>query len=339
MTYRHELSAEQLDDIFRNDIEPLILAELRPSDEPTLVLLGGQPASGKTMAVRSLLRDARFTGQDFFVPEGDALRIWHPDYQTAVHDDPLQMPDVTKQASGYWLKRSVELSLSHGASLLVEGTWRDASVPQATLEQAREKGYRTHAVLVAVPPEVSRLDMLARYYEPLSAGEPARWTPPAAHDQAVDALEATATALAAARVVDEFSVITRDGRFVADALTPSPQRDASVQHSLTEARHSFWTPEARAEWLNRVDHYAEAHHTHTRDDPTANQVWDQILKHDVPRRAPAPAPAPRQPGRARFESALQALQARNPHADTPGHERARPFDQQPPRTERGPSLH
>lgn len=82
MTYRRDLSAEQLDDIFRNDIEPLILAELRPSDEPTLVLLGGQPASGKTMAVRSLLRDARFTGQDFFVPEGDALRIWHPDYQT-----------------------------------------------------------------------------------------------------------------------------------------------------------------------------------------------------------------------------------------------------------------
>lgn len=339
MTYRHELSAEQLDDIFRSDIEPLTLAELRPSDEPTLVLLGGQPASGKTMAVRSLLRDARFTGQDFFVPEGDALRIWHPDYQTAVRDDPLQMPVVTKQASGHWLKRSVELSLSRRASLLVEGTWRDASVPQATMEQARKKGYRTHAVLVAVPPEVSRLDMLARYYEPLSAGEPARWTPPAVHDQAVAALEATATALAAMRDVDEFSVITREGRFVADALTPSAQREALVLHSLTEARDSFWTPEARADWLNRVDHYAEAHHTHTRADPAANQVWDQILKRDVPRHAPAPAQAPRAPGRARFEAALQALQARNRHTGTPGPDRARSFDRESPPTECGPSLH
>ena len=149
---------------------------------------------------------------------------------------------------------------------------------------------------------------------------------------------ASGTAVDVRNAPASVSVITRDGRFVADALTPSPQRDASVQHSLTEARHSFWTPEARAEWLNRVDHYAEAHHTHTRDDPTANQVWDQILKHDVPRLAPTPAQAPR-PGRARFKAALQALQARNHHADQPGSERARPFDQESRRTERGPFLH
>ena len=171
--------------------------------------------------------DERFADASFFAPEGDALRVWHPDYDRAVRDEPLLMPEVTKQASGAWLKSSIELGFIERTSMLIEGTWRDPAVPLSTLAQARQVGYRTHAVLVAVPPEVSRVEMLARFYEPALNGDPARWTPPSAHDEAVANLEDTAVALAHSEDVDTFSVVTREAVFRRRprARRPAPRAD------------------------------------------------------------------------------------------------------------------
>lgn len=234
---------------------PGALTEMRPSSAPQLVVLGGQPASAKTRSRHLVMADERFADASFFAPEGDALRVWHPDYDRAVRDEPLLMPEVTKQASGAWLKSSIELGFIERASMLIEGTWRDPAVPLGTLAQARQLGYRTHAVLVAVPPEVSRVEMLARFYEPALNGEPARWTPPSAHDEAVANLEDTAAALAHSEDVDTFRVVTREAVFVVDQEPAGPHRAQIITEGLERARAAFWAPRSRSEWLDRVDIY------------------------------------------------------------------------------------
>lgn len=228
------------------------------------------------------MADERFADASFFTPEGDALRVWHPDYDRAVRDEPLLMPEVTKQASGAWLKSSIELGFIERASMLIEGTWRDPAVPLSTLAQARQVGYRTHAVLVAVPPEVSRVEMLARFYEPALNGDPARWTPPSAHDEAVANLEDTAVALAHSEDVDTFSVVTREAVFVVDQEPAGPHRAQIITEGLERARAAFWAPRSRSEWLDRVDIYYEAHQRLTFETPDAIAVWEQLLNHDVP---------------------------------------------------------
>ena len=55
-----------------------------------------------------------------------------------------------------------------------------------------DAGRLAYGAALAVPPVLSRLAMLERYYRDRSVGLPARWTPAEAHDNAVANLPATA---------------------------------------------------------------------------------------------------------------------------------------------------
>ncbi len=72
----------------------------------------------------------------------------------------------------------------------------------------------------AVPPALSSLAILERYYRDRSAGLPARWTPASAHDNAVANLPATVRAVAASLLVDRLTVIDRDGGVLYDGADP-----------------------------------------------------------------------------------------------------------------------
>ena len=85
---------------------------------------------------------------------------------------------------------------------------------------AKHAGRSTHAVVLAVPPVLSRLAMLERYYRDRSAGLPARWTPAEAHDNAVANLPATVRAVAMSPLVDRLTVIDRDGGVLYDGTDP-----------------------------------------------------------------------------------------------------------------------
>mgnify|MGYP003622369322 CR=1 FL=1 len=57
-----------------------------------------------------------------------------------------------------------------------------------------DAGRLAYGAALAVPPVLSRLAMLERYYRDRSVGLPARWTPAEAHDNAVANLPATVRA-------------------------------------------------------------------------------------------------------------------------------------------------
>ncbi|RYG75874.1 hypothetical protein EU513_15065 [Yimella sp. RIT 621] len=86
---------------------------------------------------------ANFHPQErFFAVEGDSFRQHHPAYRSLLARDPLRMPHATAQAAGRWTARAIEYGYEQRASMLVEGTWRNASVPMGAIEQAAEHGYR-----------------------------------------------------------------------------------------------------------------------------------------------------------------------------------------------------
>ena len=72
-----------------------------------------------------------------------------------------------------------------------------------------DAGRLAYGAALAVPPVLSRLAMLERYYRDRSVGLPARWTPAEAHDNAVANLPATVRAVAASLLVDRLTVIDR----------------------------------------------------------------------------------------------------------------------------------
>jgi hypothetical protein len=176
-----------------------------PAGQPALVLLGGQPAAGKTQA-----QDAILAERPGLVPiTGDDLRAYHPDYDRLTVEDPFGMPAATAPVSGGLVRLALDHALAGGYSALLEGTFRDPAVVDATAERFAAAGYRVEVVAIGTPDPVSRLGAEQRF---LGAAAPrgARWTPPEAHEAAAAGAPATVAALEASPSVTRIQVRSRD---------------------------------------------------------------------------------------------------------------------------------
>lgn len=176
-------------------------------DGPVLVLLGGQPAAGKTQAQRTIL--AEHPGDDLVEVTGDDLRVFHPDYRRLARDAPFLMPNATAPVSGGLVRLAVEHAHKRRYSLLLEGTFRDAGMVTGTATRFADAGYRVEVVAVATPAVVSRLSAEMRS---LAGGLPAvgRWTPPGAHESALEHSPGVLAALEALPHVARVQVFSRE---------------------------------------------------------------------------------------------------------------------------------
>lgn len=206
--------AVDVEGIWRDDIRPIVDAAER-SDGPCTVFVGGQPGAGKTRATHMVLGMGLHDGPLLPV-NGDDLRQYHPDYDRLCDEEPLVMPERTAKASAEWIRMTMEHVTANGISAVVEGTWRNAATVLDEAANAKRAGRSTHAVVLAVPPALSSLAILERYYRDRSAGLPARWTPASAHDNAVANLPATVRAVAMSPLADRLTVIDRDGGVLYD---------------------------------------------------------------------------------------------------------------------------
>ena len=204
--------------IWRDDIRPVVDAAER-SDKPCTVFVGGQPGAGKTRATH-LVRVSGLHDGPLLPVNGDDLRQYHPDYDRLCDEEPLAMPERTAKASAAWIRMTMEYVDAERIPAIVEGTWRNAATVLDEAANAKRAGRSTHAVVLAVPPALSSLAILERYYRDRSAGLPARWTPASAHDNAVANLPATVCAVAMSPLADRLTVIDRDGGVLYDGADP-----------------------------------------------------------------------------------------------------------------------
>ena len=157
-----ELDEALLRRIFDERIRPWLDgfgASSRLESVPLLVMVGGQPGSGKSGVNDRIV--ARHPG--IVMVDGDALRSYHPDYRRLMREDPLRMPAETAQASGRWVGMSIDYLRGQRRSALIETTLRQPGVVRETMAGFQRAGYRTELHVVAVPLEVSRLGTVSRY--------------------------------------------------------------------------------------------------------------------------------------------------------------------------------
>lgn len=211
------MDESELESIWMTDILPIVGERMIPASHPITVFPGGRPAAGKTRAQR------RLTGIYDGLPApiiGDDFRRYHPDYERLPSEAPLDMPDATAKAAGYWTGRAVARADEKRASCIIEGTWRNAATVLDEAGRARRLNRGTHAVVLAVPPVLSRLGLSYRFYRDLDAGGQARWTPPKAHEGTVAALPSNVRTIATSGLFDRLSVMDRSGAFLYDGDDP-----------------------------------------------------------------------------------------------------------------------
>jgi Zeta toxin len=194
--------AEWLDERFQELIEQRAwFATTQPEARPVLVLLAGQPGAGKTRA-HQFVRELH--GRDFEAITGDDFRAYHPDFEDLQRNDPTAMPRLTQEVSGPLVARAISYGRDHRLSIILEGTFRDPPVVLDTARTFQQAGFAVHVVALAVPPQISRLSTLGRFYTTLGTGQN-RWTPPHAHEASVAALPHTVDDLARSPDVDKIT--------------------------------------------------------------------------------------------------------------------------------------
>lgn len=225
-----------------------IFGDHAPTPEgPRLVLLGGQPAAGKTVA-----QDAILAEDPALVPiTGDELREYHPDYARLMVEEPLLMSERTAPVSGGLVRLALEHALVHRFSVLLEGTFRDPEMVTGTASRFAEAGYRVEVVAVATPAAVSRLSAQQRA---LAAAYPGigRWTPPEAHETAVAGSPRVVAALEALPFIIRVRVFSRE-RLLHDTTSRSVAGAVSAADVLRGEQTRRLAPGEALAWLARYE--------------------------------------------------------------------------------------
>jgi len=102
-----------------------------------------------------------------------------------------------------------ELSDRH-INLVVEGTGRDASVPEKTAAMLCAKGYAVELMALAVRPEHSLISTLLRFYQMNESGTTPRATALAAHDLVVERLPKNLDTLRSSYNLSRITIWDRD---------------------------------------------------------------------------------------------------------------------------------
>ena len=264
---------------FDSEVRDDIFGGHTPSGEaPTLVLLGGQPAAGKTRAQESILAER----PELVSITGDDLRRYHPEYERLVTDDPLGMPAATAPVSGGLIRLALDHALARRLPVLLEGTFRDPAIVTGTATRFADAGYRVEVVAVAVPAPVSRLGAEQRYLgarNPLSA----RWTPPEAHETALAGSPAVVAALEALPAVSRVQVHSR-ARLLYENIRDTRdawQREPGAADALRAEQLRPLTADEAASWLVRYGAVFDAARTRPGYLSPVTAPAYQLLEHDA----------------------------------------------------------
>ncbi len=246
------IAPEQIDDIYRTLIRPTLFeATAGGEPSPTLVLLGGQPGSGKSRASARLLAEH----EGMVALSGDDLRIFHPRYRDLVTKLPEQAPAMLAEATRDWVRAAIQSSLEERHSLLLEGTFGDPELTLATADRFRKAGFRVRVVAVAAPRVLSIVTAASRYLRDRKLGNPARFTRLAAHDRGYDGTSRLIGSLETQPAVDRVTILSRGGTILFDQAY-DPDKSAAfgdAGHALRNGRDpESWGARSTMELLGEL---------------------------------------------------------------------------------------
>lgn len=232
------LSEAQNEHIFRTEILPDYLPDdIRKADRPTLIVLGGQPGSGKTALLTASLTELEQTGPAIRVV-GDDLRAYHPGFVAHQNADPVTASRFTQADAGIWSEKLLTAATERGVHVVFETTMRAPDNVENVMRAGRSAGYRIEARVLAVSPRVSWQGCHYRFEELHHAGAAARIPPRAIHDAAVTGLAESLERIERRKLADRLLIQRPDGEAVYDNVLSNGQwpADAGARQVLEETR-------------------------------------------------------------------------------------------------------
>lgn len=183
------------------------------TDAPRLIILGGQPGSGKSSAIELIESEynknvVAINGDDFkpLYPDYN-LKMQHSSEKTSIEVQPYSNHVVNALKAEYSDKKY---------NLIIEGTMRTSDIPLSTVSEMKAKGYKAEAYVVAANYYASRTGCLLRMETDKFNTGIGRPVPVDSHDAAYANIPATIKTLVDSGMLDNLKVLTRDGKVIGD---------------------------------------------------------------------------------------------------------------------------
>ena len=152
------------------------------SATPTGIILGGQPAAGKTGLIRQIRRQPG--DLKFVVINGDEYRQYHPQFRAINDEYGQEAPKYTQPFSNALVEYLKAECLRLRCNFIIEGTMRTYAVIERTANEVKQAGFRCEAHALAVHRQDSLLGVFQRYEADKQRTGVGRFSPIQVHDEA-----------------------------------------------------------------------------------------------------------------------------------------------------------
>lgn len=152
------------------------------SESPTGIILGGQPAAGKTGLIRYVRRQYR--NLKFVVINGDEYRQYHPRARKINDRFGQAAPEYTQPFSNAIVEYLKAECLRLRCNFIIEGTMRSFDVIQRTAMGIKQANFLCEAHALAVSRDDSLLGIFQRFEGDKQRTVVGRFSPINVHDEA-----------------------------------------------------------------------------------------------------------------------------------------------------------
>ncbi|WP_020560525.1 zeta toxin family protein [Thiofilum flexile] len=227
------LDEQTLATLFTHKVLPTF-KYLTPVTQPKGYVLGGQPGAGKSQLLKHAAQEQQ---GNIAVLNADEFRPLHPQFKAIAQQFGLEAANHTAAFVGAMVQQALQYGVEQRFNLTIEGTFRTAETPLATLQILKAAGYQTEVLLSTCPKEVSWTSTLNRYTEMKREGLSPRFTPKASHDQTVEQLAQNVAQVTAQ--ADQVRIFSREGLLYQghDPTKAAQQVEQELTRPLTSAEY------------------------------------------------------------------------------------------------------
>ena len=219
-----------------------------PTENPKVVLLGGQPGAGK-----SGLENMVNIKKNYVSISGDDYREYHPRFKEINLEYGREASKYTQQWAAEITEKLIKELRKEKYNLIIEGTLRTAELPLKEANAFKKAGYKVELNVVVVKPEKSRLGTLERYEAMLKQGKVPRMTPKEHHDLVVNNIGNNLEIIYNSKAFDNIKLFDRENNLL---YNYKENPDVNPKDILNKEFNRVWKKEEiekfKEKWENLI---------------------------------------------------------------------------------------
>lgn len=275
------------------EIESDLFRGTHPAAHPRVVIMGGQPGSGKSKLLETSKK--LFPDGNVVVINGDDLREYHTKSEEIFRLDDKRYAERTDADSRVWTKRVFDRAIETKRNIIFESTMREAGPISDTMKRLRDEGYHLTAKVVATHERMSKTGVYLRYETQKFDKGYGRFTPQSSHDAGYEGMPKTVDHIEQNKLIDRLEVYNRDGHLLWDNDLKGNewQKKPSAREVIETEREREPTEKElrglRADW-DKIDELMQTRQAPLREIKEAKAVRQGIERGLKSRENPKPPP-------------------------------------------------